>query len=286
MNPVPFISRPLIINTAYTGAVSDKSKNPNVPYTTAEIVESAAQCLSLGSALGHFHVRNSDGSASNDPDKYAELFASLRADPRTKEVVIVASTSGRHGQSLEDRCSVLRLPENLRPEMASLTLSSLNFATGESINKPDDIRALAEVMNEHGVKPELEIFDLGMISFSHRLIAEGLLSPPFYFNIILGNIAGAQTDLASVAALTANLPADSVISFGGIGKAQMPSHLLALTSADGVRTGLEDNLWYAGRRESATNPGLVKGIRDLAEFTGRTPMSPAELRETLGLKTP
>ena len=277
-------SAPFIVNVAFTGAVSDKAGNPAVPWTTAEIMADATACSGTGMAMGHFHVRTEDGQATNDAARYRRLFEALRGDDRTRQTVLVASTSGRHGQTLDDRRAVLRLPEDVRPDMASLTLSSLNFAGGASINQPDTIRALAEEMQRCNVKPELEVFDLGMIAFAHRLIDEGLLAPPYYFNIILGNVAGAQADLATLAALIGQLPEGSVVGLGGIGRAQHVAHLVALAAADGVRTGLEDNLRMPGGRQLATNPALVDVIRDLAALSGRTLETPEGLRERLGLR--
>lgn len=274
---------PLIINTAFTGAVSDKTRNPAVPYSTQEIHADAVACAELGTSMGHFHVRDDDGAPSCDAGRYGRLFSTLRGDDRLRQMVLVASTSGRHGQTLEQRGAVLDLPEDIRPDMASLTLSSLNFATGASINTPDGIRALAERMLRQGVKPELEIFDLGMVAFAHKLIAEGLLKPPYFFNVILGNEAGAQADLASVAAILAQMPGQSYVSLGGIARAQLPAHLLALSCASGVRTGLEDNLWLA-KGQMATNASLVERIRQLADLSLRPVASPAELRQMLGLR--
>ena len=275
---------PLIVNVAFTGAVSDKAGNPAVPWTIAEVMADAIACSDAGMAMGHFHVRTEDGGATNDPERYRRLFEALRGDERTRQTVLVASTSGRHGQTLDDRCAVLRLPEEVRPDMASLTLSSLNFAGGASINQPDTIRALAEEMQRRDVKPELEVFDLGMIAFAHRLIDEGLLTPPYYFNIILGNVAGAQPNLATLAALVGQLPGNSIVGLGGIGRAQHVSHLFALAEADAVRTGLEDNLRMPGGRQLATNPALVEVIRDLVTLGGRALETPAGLRERLDLR--
>jgi 3-keto-5-aminohexanoate cleavage enzyme len=280
------LARPLIVNTAFTGAVSDKSRNSAVPYSTEEIVADAIACAEAGMSMGHFHVRTEDGQATNDAERYRRLFAALRAEERTRQTVIVASTSGRHGQTLEERCAVLRLPEETRPDMASLTLSSLNFASGASINEPDTIRALAEEMQRRDVKPELEAFDLGMIAFAHRLIDEGLVTPPCYFNIILGNVAGAQADLATLAALIGQLPDGSIVSLGGIGRAQHAAHLIAVAEADAVRTGLEDNLRMPGGRQPATNADLVGVIRDIATLSGRALETPGGLRTRLALAKP
>ena len=273
---------PLIINTAFTGAVSDKTRNPNVPYTPEEICRDAVACRAAGMAMGHFHVRTEAGSATNDPDLYARLFAALRAEPALEGLVVVASTSGRHGQTIAERTAVLKLPADLRPDMASLTLSSLNFATGPSITSADDIRRLAEAMQAHGVKPELEVFDLGMAAFARVLANEGLIEPPFYVNIILGNVAGAQPDALSAAALLHALPSPAVVSIGGIGRAQLPAHLLALAGADGVRTGLEDNLRNPDG-SLTSNLEMVDRISAIAKLAGREIETPEALRTRLGL---
>ncbi len=276
-------SRPLIVNTAFTGAVSDKRRNPAVPYTAEEVAEDLRTCMGHGASMGHFHVRGDQGEATNDPDRYAALFDRIRSQPDTASVIAVASTSGRHGQTREERAAVLRLPRDLRPDMASLTLSSLNFPGGASINQPDDIRFLAAEMREHGVRPELEVFDLGMISFAEKLIDEDLIEPPFYFNVIFGNVAGMQATPASIAAVLAQLPDQSVVCFGGIGKVQMPAHLYALAGADGVRTGLEDNIWADANRTPATNGGLVAKIEGLASLAGRPVAGTEAVRARLGL---
>lgn len=272
-----------IVNTAFTGAVADKARNPHVPYSLAEIVADATACAAAGTAIGHFHVRTESGQPSNDPDAYARLFAALRATPGLSDLVIVASTSGRHGQTIAERSAVLALPRDTRPDMASLTLSSLNFATGASVTAPDDIRRLAEAMQKADVRPELEVFDLGMITFAHHLIAEGLITPPYYFNLILGNVAGALPRLSSLAALMAELPADSIVSLGGIGRFQLPAHRFALACAGGARTGLEDNLFLSAQRDLATNPALTVGLARMAQASQRALATPAEVRTRLAL---
>ncbi|MCV2869043.1 3-keto-5-aminohexanoate cleavage protein [Defluviimonas sp. WL0002] len=272
-----------LLNVAFTGAVSDKARNPAVPYTTAEIVADSRAAVAAGASVGHFHVRDNAGRACNDPARYADLFAALRDCPDTAEMVIVASTSGRHGQTLEERAAVLSLPPEVRPDMASLTLSSLNFAGGPSINGPDTIRALARSMLKAGVRPELEVFDLGMVAFLHRLIDEGLVEPPYYVNVILGNVAGLQADPLSVGAVLANLPQDAIVSLGGIGSAQGKAHLLALAATDGLRTGVEDNFRLPGQNALASNPDMANFAATLARLAGRTLATPAEARRRLGL---
>ncbi|PJE25832.1 Uncharacterized conserved protein, DUF849 family [Pseudooceanicola antarcticus] len=275
---MPKLDNRLIVNVAFTGAVSDKSRNPAVPYSVDEIVSDAAACASAGAAIGHFHVRTETGEATNDPKLYADLFRALRANPATSDMVLVASTSGRHGQTLQERAAVLDLPADARPDMASLTLSSLNFSTGPSVNHPDDIIALAQRMQENGVTPELEVFDLGMVSYLNHLISRNVLTQPLYVNAILGIPAGAQADALTIGALHAQLPQETVLSLGGVGRWQLPAHLFAVAQANGLRTGLEDNLRSPGGKSLTTNEELVKHAAELARLSARPLMTAREFR--------
>lgn len=275
--------REFVLNVAFTGAVSKKARNPAVPYRIDEIVENAVECARLGATMGHFHVRGPNGEATNDPVLYTELFSALRATHETSDLVLVASTSGRDGQTLAERSAVLELPQDARPDMASLTLSSLNFGTGPSINHPNDIIALARKMRANGIRPELEVFDLGMVNFLHKLIDDGILEAPYYINLILGNMAGAQADALSIGALMAALPQGAIVSLGGIGRWQLPAHLFAVAQADGLRTGLEDNLRCFDGKTLASNCAHARHAADLIRMGGRVVMRPKDLRARLNL---
>lgn len=278
------MDQPLIINLALTGAVADAGKNPSVPITPIAIIEDIKSCAVEGASIAHVHVRNPDGTPSCDPSKFAAIFSEIRGSADCPDIVLCASTSGRHGQTIEDRSAVLRLPPDARPDMASLTLGSLNFITGASINAPDTIRRLVDLMNETGVKPELEIFDLGMIEFAKVLIGEGRLQPPYYFNFLLGNIGGLQATMQHVGFALSNLPPDSIVSLAGIGKFQGGATALGAVGCDGVRTGLEDNLWADQRtKEPATNQMLTRRIADVCKLLGRPVSTAAQSRSRLGL---
>jgi 3-keto-5-aminohexanoate cleavage enzyme len=171
-----------------------------------------------------------------------------------------------------------------RPDMASLTLGSMNFNDGASVNDPDTIQRLAAMMLERGIKPELEVFDLGMIHYAKVLIRKGLIKPPYYFNIILGNIATAQTDLLHLAVLTRELPHESVWALGGVGRFQRSANNLAAIVADAVRTGLEDNLWLDEERtQLATNAQLIRRVAEVARAAGREVATTEETRQRLGM---
>jgi 3-keto-5-aminohexanoate cleavage enzyme len=274
----------IIINLAPTGMVSSKSDNPHLPLSVDEIVRDAGLCIAKGASIIHLHARDISGNGNATADK--ELFADIIRGIRRlcPDIVLTATTSGRLWHEFEKRSAVLDLEGDAKPDMASLTLGSMNFSGSASINSPDTIQRLAAKMRERGIKPELEVFDLGMVNYAKVLIKKGLLSPPYYFNIILGNMASAQATLLHAAAIVNDLPEQSVWCLGGIGVAQLAMNNLGLTMGHGVRVGLEDNLWFdAARTRVASNLELVERVAALATLLGQTPATPAKTREYLGL---
>jgi uncharacterized protein (DUF849 family) len=275
---------PLIINLAPTGVRPTKAQNPAVPLSCDEIVADAQAAVGHGASMIHLHVRNAEGAPVCDAEAMGDTIAEIRA--RCPDVVLVSSTTGRAGGGLEDRLAPLYLNGERKPDMASLTLSSLNFTTGASVNSPETVEALARTMREQGVRPELEVFDLGMVNMAKVLIRKGLIESPYYFNILLGNVATAQASLFHLAALVNDLPEGSIWSLAGIGNAQPRMTALGAAAADGVRVGLEDNLWLdEDRAQLATNAGLVRRAARLAEASGRGVAAAAEVRSRLGLTT-
>jgi uncharacterized protein (DUF849 family) len=275
---------PLIINLAPTGVRPTKAQNAAVPLSAEEIVADAQAAVAHGASMVHLHVRDAAGAPVCDADAMGDLIAEIRA--RCPDVVLVSSTTGRAGGGLDDRLAPLRLEGRRKPDMASLTLSSLNFTTGASVNSPETVETLARTMLDEGVRPELEVFDLGMVNMAKVLIRKGLLEPPYYFNVLLGNVATAQASLLHLAALVSDLPEGSVWSLAGIGNAQPRMTALGAAAADGVRVGLEDNLWLdEERRELATNVEMVRRAARLAEASGRGVAPAAEVRRRLGLAT-
>lgn len=273
---------PLIINLAPTGMLPTRAQTSHVPLTPQEIVADVCRCVDAGVSMAHLHARAPDGTPTTDPDVYAEIVTGIRN--HAPEVVIVTTTSGRSGFSLEQRASTLFLGGAARPDMASLTTGSINFPDGASINDPATIRRLAEIMKERGIRPELEIFDLGMLNFAKVLIDKGLVEPPFYFNIMLGSIASAQARLSHLAALIGDLPAESCWSLGGIGRYQSAANALGVVLGNGVRTGLEDNIWLDDERTTlASNVEMVERIVHHAQAIGRAVATPAQVRRQLGL---
>ncbi|TMV53021.1 3-keto-5-aminohexanoate cleavage protein [Paenibacillus mesophilus] len=272
----------LIINFAPTGMIPTKAMTPHVPVDPQEIAADVAACVPLGVSMVHLHARDAEGSPTYKKEKYAEIIAAIRRDH--PELIVVVSTSGRNVSEFDKRSDVLHLQGGLKPDMASLTLGSMNFPRTASVNSPEMIAALAGLMKQKGIKPELEVFDLGMVNYAKYLIRKGLLEPPYYFNILLGNAATAQATLMHAALIVSELPPDSYYALAGIGDHQKPMNALGVIAADGVRVGLEDNIWLdPGRRHPATNAELVRQVADLAAAYGRTAASASEVRTMLGL---
>lgn len=273
---------PLLVNAALTGMVGTVARIPELPVTPARIVEDALACHAAGAAIVHLHARETDGTPASRREATGEIIAELRA--LAPGLVLCATTSGRSEPDIDRRADVLELDGALRPDMASLTLGSVNFASGPSVTSMDTVRELARRMQDRGVRPELEIFDLGMAHLAHALLEEGLLEAPLYANILLGFPNSAPANAETLSLLVRALPAGTVWAAAGLGAYQRPMNALALAMGGHVRTGLEDNSRLDHRsRAPATNPGLVERVMATAVLVGRVPASPAQAHELLGL---
>ncbi len=273
-----------ILNFTPTGMIPTKKMTPHVPVTPDEIVEDVLQTANLGVTIVHLHARDPvTGEPTYEKKIYGEIIQGIRTE--NKDLILCVSTSGRIHNSFEKRSECLELDGESKPDFASLTLSSLNFNKQASINAPDMIKNLAKKMMDRGIRPELEVFDLGMINYAKYLIRKGLLDPPYYFNLILGNIACAQADMLHLGLMVNELPEESIWSVGGVGNSQFRMNVLSIVSGGGVRLGLEDNIWFDEERTRlATNYDLVKRIVSIAEIIGSRPYTPAEARDLLKLK--
>ena len=271
-----------IINLAPTGMIPTKAMNQAVPVTPAEIVDDVRRCASLGASMVHLHARDADQNPAPSEDIFAEMIGGIRSS--NADVVIAVTTSGRTYQEFEQRSAALRLTGDLKPDMASLTLGSVNFNKTASLSSPDMIMRLAEEMQNRGIKPELEVFDLGMVNYAHYLIKKGLIEPPFFFNIILGNIAAAQAKLHHLGIIAAELPDESFFCVAGIGDAQLDMNALGIVMGNGARVGLEDNVWYdKARTVPATNAALVERVAGVARSLGREIATAQDVRAYLRL---
>ena len=274
----------LIINLTPTGMIPTKEMTPHVPITVQEIVENVHEAVEIGITMVHVHARDEH---TGEPTYRAEVYRDIIAGIRklSSDLVVSVSLSGRTFGEFEKRAEPLKLDGDVKPDMGSLTLSSVNFNREASVSSPDMIQALAREMRRRGVLPELEAFDAGMVNYAKYLERKGLLEPPHYFNLLLGNIACAQADLLHAGMMVRDLPPNSFWSLAGIGDAQLMVNSIAIAAGGGVRVGLEDNIWYdPGRTRLACNADLVRRIHRLAESNERRIMTPGELRKLLNLE--
>jgi len=273
----------LIVNFTPTGMIPTRDMTPHVPLTPDEIAEDVHRACEVGITMVHLHAREEgSGVPTYKAEVYGRIIEKVRAF--APDLVICVSLSGRNFPELEKRSEPLQLTGDLKPDMGSLTLSSLNFNRSASVSEPEVIQGLARIMQERGIVPELEAFDAGMINYAKYLEHKGLLQAPHYFNLLLGNIACAQPDLLHLGVMVRDLPPDTLWSAAGIGDAQLPMNGVAIAIGGGVRVGLEDNIWYDSRRTRlATNQDLLRRVHALAEASERSVMTPDALRSRLNL---
>jgi uncharacterized protein (DUF849 family) len=273
------MSTPCIITVAITGSVPTKKDNPAVPITVSEQIESAQAAFEAGAALVHVHVRNDDGSTTSDPEKFGQFLAGMKK--HCPDMIVQFSTGGRSGMGKE-RGAML----HHRPEMASLTTGSVNFARMIYENHPQLILDLAKSMLEYDIKPEVEIFDLAMLYNAAQLVADGLLKPPVHVQFVLGvpNALPVDRDVLEfeLEQLERVLPG-ATWTAAGVGRHQLTVNDWALELGGHCRTGLEDNIRFDKSRLASSNAELVARVADLTGTFGRTVATPAEVRSILAL---
>lgn len=274
----------LIINFTPTGMIPTREMTPHVPLSAQEIVENVHEAVEIGVTMVHLHARDQlNGRPTHRADAYEEIIAGVRKF--SADLVISVSLSGRTFTEFAQRAEPLRLEGNVKPDMGSLTLSSVNFNREASVSSPDMIQQLAGEMKRVGVLPELEAFDTGMVNYAKYLEHKGLLEPPHYFNLLLGNVACAQADLLHAGVLIRDLPPNSFWSMAGIGDHQLMMNSVAIAAGGGVRVGIEDHIWYdRARTKLASNADLLRRIHRLAESNERPVMTPGEFRGLLKLE--
>ncbi|HRI61214.1 MAG TPA: 3-keto-5-aminohexanoate cleavage protein [Saprospiraceae bacterium] len=264
----------IIINFCPTGMVPTKAMTPNVPESPAEIIEQVHEAYELGITIAHLHARDETGVPTWRKDIYARIFEGVRL--YCPDLLICGSTSGRTFPEFEKRSALIEL----RPDMASLTLSSLNFAKEASVNPPDIIARLAMKMMEYGVNPELECFDLGMINYGKYLIGKNLIKEPCYWNVLFGNIAGLQATPLQMGLALMEVLSNHHLAFAGIGSCQLSVAATAISMGVGVRIGIEDNIWWDQQRTRlASNIDLVRRVHQLMEIHEQNLMRPEQLGE-------
>ena len=238
--------KPLIINVALTGCLFNKEDNPAIPITPKEVAEDVERCYNAGARIFHIHARDADGRPRWGQGYYKLYIEEIRKV--VPSAILCVSCSGRHWSEYHKRADVLNLSGF---DMASLTLGSVDFTTGTSVNELSTIRRLAYQMHMCGIKPELEVFDFGGLNIANYLIREGLIESPYYFNLFFGVAGGMAADPHLLTTMARLLPPNSIWAATGVGRHQFEVNCWAAAMGGHVRVGLEDNPKGTNRKQVA-----------------------------------
>ena len=271
---------PCVITVAITGSLPRKKDNPAVPITIAEQVESTQEAFEAGATLAHLHVRNDDETPSSDPEKFARLQEGLRK--HCPGMIVQFSTGGRSGAGRERGGMIPH-----KPDMASLSTGSCNFPTRVYENSPELVDWLAAEMKAHGVKPEIEAFDLSMIFKAAEMGRNGQIEGPLHVQFVMGVKNAMPVDrevLEFYVATLKRLAPDATWTGAGIGRDQITLNRWSLELGGHVRTGLEDNVRLDRNTLAPSNAALVRQVVGLCGEYGRRPATVAEARSLLKLR--
>ncbi|MDP6431162.1 MAG: 3-keto-5-aminohexanoate cleavage protein, partial [SAR324 cluster bacterium] len=283
----------VIVSCAVTGAGDTVGKSPHIPVTPEEVANAAIEAAKAGAAIAHIHVRDPEtGKGSRDPELFKEAVDRIRSSDTDVVINLTSGMGGDWTPSEEDPSMPgpgtdmigplerLAHVKELLPEICSLDCGTLNFGDGNEIYiaTPPYLRKMAELTKEWGVKPELEVFELGHLRFAKQMIAEGLIDEPPMFQICLGIPWGADHSVDMLKVMKDELPGGVVWGGFGISRMQMPIAAAAIAMGGNVRVGLEDNI-YLERGVPATNAQLVEKVIGIIDRMGARAVTPAEARK-------
>ena len=267
-----------VITAALTGAVTPKKLNPNLPMTPAEIAEDAYKCWKAGAAIVHLHMRDENGIGTMNKDLFRETVERIRDKC---DVIINLTSSGAKNPSQAERMAHII---ELKPEIASYDAGTFNWLPEVVFdNTPQFLRELGKVLTENKVKPEVEVFDSGMLHAAEYFQKQGVIQGPLHIQFVLGVLGAAQATVENLVHLKNKLPADATWAALGIGKDHLPILYSTIALGGHLRVGLEDNLYY-GKGVLATNEMLVARAKRLVEEYGNEVATPAEARKIYGLR--
>lgn len=266
----------LIITACLTGAEVTRESQPNLPITPEEIALEAYEAWKAGASIVHIHARKDDGTPTQSIDVYREIKERIASKC---DVIFQPSTGGAVWHTKEERIQ----PVYLKPEMASLSTGTCNFGSDVFMNTEELMEFFAKTMQENGVKPEIEIFERGMIDNAMKLVKKGLLSLPIHFDFVMGVPGAIPGNPSDLMYLVNNIPSDCTWTVAGIGRNELPLAVMAIVMGGHVRVGFEDNVWYSKGVLAESNAQLVARIARISRETGREVATPAEARKILGL---
>lgn len=266
----------LIITVAPVGAETSRKDNPALPVTPEEIADEAAKCAEKGASIIHLHVRDAAGEATQSKAVFEKTMELIK---KKSDIIIQASTGGAAWMTAKERLQ----PLELTPEMATLTTGTVNFGSEIFSNSIPMVEEFAKMMSERGIKPEIEVFDVGMIQTALMLVKKGILRTPLHFDFVMGVPGGIPGEARHLVHLVDSLPAGSTWSVAGIGRFELPLAMMAIVMGGHIRVGFEDNVYYGKGVLADSNAQLVERIARLAGEMGRKVATPEEARGILGL---
>lgn len=266
----------LIITVAPTGAQTTREHTPYVPLTPKEIADSVYEAWQAGASIAHIHVRDENGNNTLNLDTYKDVVNRIQDKC---DIIINLTTAGGVAMNDEDRLRVCELS----PEMATFDAGSMNFGSDVFLNSPKFLERLAIKLKEHQIKPEIEVFDVGMIENTMRIIKRGLIDPPFHFQFVLGVQGGMPATPKNLLFMAENIPAGSTWSAIGASKDQLAINTMSILLGGHVRVGMEDSVYYRKGELAKMNAQFVERIVDLSGTLGREIATPNEARKILGL---
>lgn len=268
-----------IVTVAPTGAWPTKENNPNIPLTPKEIAEDVFECYQAGAAICHLHMRDDEGKGTMSKEKFEETVGLIK---EKCDIVINLTTSGDVVSTDETRMAHIK---SLKPDLASFDCGSMNWMHNSVfVNHPAFLEKLGLLMRGTQTKPEIEIFDAGMIYNSLYYLKKGVLKAPLHYQFVLGAAGGSAATVENLVYLKSLIPEGSTWSALGIGKGHVPIMLAAVALGGHLRVGMEDNVMYSATELAKSNAQLVTRAVNIVTTAGNKTATPDEAREILGLK--
>jgi len=270
----------IILSVAPTGAWPSRQDNPNIPLQPNEIADEVYACWKAGASVAHIHVRDNDDKSSMNFDKFKETVGYIRATDCN--IVINLTTSGQLGLEDEDR---MRHIIDLKPELASYDCGSMNWLHSSVFeNSPVFLEKLGIVMQMNEIKPEIEVFDTGMVYNALYYLKKGILKEPLYFQFVLGAAGGIDATVENLVFLKSLIPASSIWGALGIGKGHLSIMYTTLALGGHIRVGMEDNIYYSKGVLAKSNMEFVERAKRIVTEINKEVATPDEARAILGLK--
>ena len=266
----------LIITAALVGAEVTRQQTPHIPLSPAEIAQAAYECYQAGASIVHIHARDKDGNPTQDIEVFREIISLIK---EKCDIIVQISTGGAVTATVDERIA----PISLKPEMATLTTGTVNFGNDVFFNSAGYVEKIGRAIKEHGARPEIEVFDVGMIQNALNLVKRGIVREPLHFDFVMGVPGAIPGTPKNLLHLVESIPEGSTWTVAGIGRAELPLAVMSILMGGHVRVGFEDNIFYSKGVLAESNAQLVERVVRIAGELGREVATPDEAREIFGI---